>query len=369
MRAGLYPCRVRASVEQIRRVAERFAVPGTVAAVARHGQGLIHDSFAVTFTTGQGARRILVQRMNRAVFSDPLAVLGNVARVTEHLRAKLRARSVAELERRVLTLVAADDGGPCVYDERGEVYRAYLFVERAHAVSGPPSVEHARQAGFAFGEYQALLADLPLETLVETIPGFHDTAARLVALTRAAEQDLHGRAAGAGPELAFIEARAALVQRFTDAIARGDLERRVVHNDTKLDNLLFDDATGEALCVVDLDTTMPGVSAHDFGDLARSLASAHGGSALPLPLLHAAADGYRSAVGPLTAAERELLPEAPRLIALELGARFLADYLQGDRYFTVSEPGQNLARAREQLRLVLALEDHALELQACFRSA
>ncbi|HEX2679189.1 MAG TPA: phosphotransferase, partial [Polyangiales bacterium] len=258
------------------------------------------------------------------------------------------------------------DGKSFARDDAGEVYRAYAFVERAHALTGTAQPAHAREAGRAFAEFQLALADLPAPPLVEVLPGFHDTRARLARLERAVAADSCGRAADAAPDIAFTRERATLADAFSQAAARGELVLRVAHNDTKLDNLLFDDASGHALCVVDLDTVMPGFWAHDFGDLARSLLS--GQEQHDLALLAALCEGYLGVVGTqLSAAERSWLAEAPRLIALELGTRFLTDHLEGDGYFAVQQPGQNLQRARQQLANVLALERYAGELRRMVR--
>ncbi len=363
MHVGMYAGAVRADVEQIRRVAKRFAGAGSVASLTPHGAGLIHDSVVVRCEGTHGPRAILLQRLNQRVFPDLPAVIENIARVTSHLRAKLEARGEHELERRVLQLAAADDGAYLVRDG-DDAYRAYRLIERAHSLHGQPTEHAAGEAGRAFGQFQALLADLPASQLTETIVGFHDTQARLAALLAVAQADSHGRAGAVHAELDFIAERAALAHTFAAAQASGELPQRVAHNDTKLDNLLFDDATGAALCVVDLDTTMPGSWLHDFGDLARSLAGGETDMGFHMPLLAALVSGYFAEVGSLlTPAERALMPDAPRLIALELGSRFLLDYLSGDRYFAIEHAGQNLERARAQLRVVRELERREHELR------
>ncbi len=318
-------------------------------------RGRIHDSFSLTLRGPGGPRRILLQRLNRRVFPDLPAVMENVRRVTEHLRRKLERSGVPDPHRRVLTLVPTREGRDHVRDRRGDVWRAYRFIEKARPPSGPVSPAVAREAARAYGRFLRDLADLPPPPLRVTIPGFHDTPDRFRALLRAVEADPRGRAAGAREEIEFALRREALGRVLADARREGRIPARVVHNDTKLDNVLFDDATGEALCVVDLDTVMEGIAPSDFGDLVRSVANR---GPPGREVLAALREGFlEGAGGLLTDEEIALLPRAGAVIAYEAGLRFLTDHLLGDRYFRVSSPGENLLRCRTQFRIVRYLED------------
>ncbi|MFZ5785921.1 MAG: phosphotransferase, partial [Acidobacteriota bacterium] len=241
----------------------------------------------------------------------------------------------------------------------------------------PRSPGDVYQAARAYGSFQRHLLDLPAPPLVETIPAFHDTEARLAALRRAVARDAAGRAAGAAAEIAFAERHADLAPALARLERAGAIRARTIHNDTKLNNVLLDDETGEGLCVVDLDTTMPGIALADFGDLARSATSAAAedepdpSRAVVVPeLFVAAARGFLDALGDLvTAAERESLGLAARVLTYECGVRFLTDHLDGDRYFRVAHPDHNLQRCRTQFALVASLESREGELLRAIEDA
>jgi Ser/Thr protein kinase RdoA (MazF antagonist) len=352
------------------RAALAALLPGhALEAAERHGRGHIHDTYVATCRGADGVRaRWLVQRVNTHVFGDPDALARNLERVTRHLRAALRARGVADAERRSLAPVAGRDGATLQRDAEGRPWRAFPFIERTRSLAAPESPAQAGAAARAFGAFVADLADLPPDEIAETIPHFHDLASRVDALARAESADAHGRAAGGADELAAARSFAARLAGPGDAA----LPRRVVHNDCKLDNLLLDAESGEALCVVDLDTVMPGLTWFDFGELVRTAACrAPEDETVPSrirfePALFAAlVDGYvAGARGLLTGAEIDALARAGPRMALENAVRFLADHLDGDRYFRVARPGQNLDRARAQLRRVERMLDAEREIRA-----
>jgi hypothetical protein len=327
--------------------------------------------------TPVGARRYLLQRVNTEVFPAPEPVMDNLLRVTTYLRRKLAERGATEPDRRVLRVVAARDSRAWRVDDLGRWWRTYAFVEGTRSFDRPPSPETARRAAAAFGGFIADLADLPGPRLHETLPGFHDSPARYRALEAAAEADPLGRTASVGAELRALESRRDLLGVLQGAAARGEVPERVAHNDTKLNNVLFDAATGEALCVVDLDTVMPGLALYDYGDLVRSAASEApedarnpGAVRLSLPLHRAVTQGWLEPMAPLlTPGEAELLPLAPIVVTLELAARFLTDYLGGDRYFRTAYPGHNLDRCRAQLALAADMERHEATLTTAVREA
>jgi Ser/Thr protein kinase RdoA (MazF antagonist) len=343
---------------------------GDVTRVEAFGGGHIHDTFAVDADGG----RWLVQRFNERVFVDLDAVMGNIRRVTEHARAKLLARGV-DPARRVLRLLPAADGGNYVRAADGLAYRAFEFVSGSRpAPQGAPDARLAFEAGRAFGEFVALLADLPAPPLAETIPGFHDTPARLAALRAAFQADPHGRAAALAAERAFVEERAELAGECASLAERGLLPRRVAHNDAKLDNLLLDAADGGALCAVDLDTVMPGYLAYDFGDLVRTAACTGREDTRDLSTIGLRLDNFaalaRGYLDPLRhvigEAERASLLDGAYWIVLELGMRFLTDHLQGDRYFKIARAAHNLDRARAQFQVLRVLERERPALQHAY---
>ncbi len=358
-------------------MASAFAVDGEPVAAEPLRVGLIHESHVVTCRAPDGARRYLLQRINTEVFRSPEQVMGNLLRVTTHLRRKLTETGATEPDRRVLTVVTARDGGAWRVDGAGRWWRAYAFVEGARSYDRPPSAETARRAAAAFGRFVAELADLPTPRLHETLPGFHDSPARYRALEAAADADPLGRVASVREDLRALGSRRDLLGVIQQAADRGEVPERVVHNDTKLNNVLFDVATGEALCVVDLDTAMPGLAPYDYGDLVRSAASEAPEDArdpatmrLSLPLHRAVTQGWLEPMAALlTPAEAELLPLAPLVVTLELAARFLTDYLDGDRYFRTAYPGHNLDRCRAQLALAADLERHQATLATAVREA
>ncbi len=348
-------------------LAVRFALAGGVRAAEPLPGGHINDSWRVT---ADGAQYLL-QRINPRVFPNPVQVIENVARVTAHLGARLRAAGVADAGRRALRLVPAREGGQWVLGDDGGIWRCFAWVTGAHTKERADTPEDAYRAASAFGEFLRLLADYEGPPLHETIPGFHDTAARFGALAIAVHADSLGRAAGARTEIDAICAHRDLARVLPPLVITNEVPVRVVHNDAKLANVLLDDRTGEALCVVDLDTVMPGLALHDFGDLVRSMASPTDEDEPDLSRIGvreefftALARGFLEAAGAiLTPRERSLLVFAGQLITLEQAARFLTDHLCGDRYYHIARPGHNLDRARTQIRLFESLVERAADLQ------
>ena len=359
-----------AGAAELAAVAARFAFEGTLTAAAPLGRGHIHDSYLLAFDAGAGARRYVLQRINTHVFADPRTLMHNVARVTAHLRSKLAAQGEHDVERRCLTLAGAKDGETAVRDAHGGWWRAWHYVEDSVTHESIDDERQARSAARAYGEFQRLLADLPPPRLAETIPDFHVTPQRLRRLEAAVARDPQGRVARARAEIEVALAHRPLADALLAMHRAGALPERVTHNDTKLNNVLFDARADEALCVVDLDTVMPGLGAWDFGDLVRSSALAREdragptGAHLDIGLFEALLHGYLEGAGEvLTAIEREVLPLGCRVMAYELGVRFLTDYLEGDVYFKTEHAEHNLERARVQLELMLAMERQEAAMQ------
>jgi Ser/Thr protein kinase RdoA (MazF antagonist) len=342
-----------------------FAIEGSFVAGGPHGSGHIHDTFVATWQHAGRATRFVHQRLNTHVFRDPAAVMRNLERVTAHVRASLAREGVRDLERRCLSLVPARDGSSSWRDGEGRVWRTFRFVEgaRTRDVPGDPGV--AFQAARAFADFAARLADLDPRELAVTIPRFHDLASRVARLDDARRADPLGRAAGAGRELEAASRWAALLAAGLAREGAEALPRRSVHNDCKINNVLLDEASGEALCVIDLDTVMEGTVLFDFGDLVRTAACPAAEDEpdldavrFDLGLFEALARGYLAGgAGFLGEAEIAALPLAGSTLALENAVRFLTDHLEGDVYFRIHRPGHNLDRARAQLRLVERMDD------------
>lgn len=336
-------------------VCAQFALPGPPTGMDPVTGGHIHATYQVTC----GEEAFILQRINTRVFRDPARVMENIARVCAHMQARVRMRGGDPL-REALTLIPTRADHPAWIAPDGEWWRVYRAIPGARAVeSGDAAL--LEQAAFAFGDFQTLLADLPAPRLHETLPGFHDTPARVEALRRAAQQDSCGRGASAAAELAFAWWRTATAATVVDGLRSGRLPERIAHNDTKLNNVLMDETSGRGLCVIDLDTVMPGSALYDFGDLVRSAAAAAAEDdpahmRFDLERFAALARGYLRGAPGLAPAEKALLAFAPRLITYEQGVRFLTDDLNGDVYYPVHAPRHNLRRAQAQFALLEGME-------------
>ena len=302
--------------------------------------------------------RYLFQRINQGVFQNPVALMENIARVTRHLGGKFAG--TCDPSRRALTLLPARNGESFHHDEAGNYWRVYWFIEQARSYDAVQSPAQAFAAAQAFGRFQSLLADLPAPRLHDTIPDFHHAPKRFLALQQALAGDARNRARLAQPEIAFALRRQALTAVLLDA----QLPERVTHNDTKFNNVMLDDATGEGICVIDLDTVMPGLALYDFGDMVRTTTSPVPEDerdltkvTMQFPMFEALVRGYLASAGSfLTTAEKQHLGFSGKLITLEIGIRFLTDFIEGDTYLKVHRDGHNLDRCRTQFRLVESIE-------------
>ena len=339
-------------------IALQFQIDGELATVAHYGTGHINDTYCAVFTHEGVPARTILQRVNTAIFKNPAALMENIRRVTSHVAAKLSGQPGSD--RRVLALIFTRDGQAWHRHEEGDCWRMYRFVEDAHTYDSVQSPEQAFQAARAFGQFQSLLADLPAPRLRDTIPDFHNTLLRFATFERAVAADSANRASLAKSEIEFAFAH----QSLAGVLLNANLPERVTHNDTKLNNVLFDDATGEALCVIDLDTVMPGLSLYDFGDMVRTATSPAQEDepdlakvTMQFPMFEALVRGYLSTAGSfLTRGEKHHLVFAGKLLAFEQGIRFLGDYLAGDPYYKVHRPGHNLDRCRTQFKLLQSIE-------------
>jgi hypothetical protein len=352
-------------------VARAFEADGEFQSAVRYGSGHIHDTYSVKFGDGgRGPAHIILQQINTHIFKDPIAMMENIHRVTTHVRSRLEG--VPDADRRVLQLVPARDGSAWYVDDDGQYWRAYRFIEGAKTFDEVTSERQAFEAARAFGKFQRMLADLPGERLAESIPHFHDTPKRFTDFECAVNADVAGRAKDVRDEIAFAAER-----RFiAGLLAEARLPERVTHNDTKLNNVLLDERTGEGICVIDLDTVMPGLAAYDFGDMVRTMTCPAAEDERDLArvemrfaLFEAVLRGYLAGTGNfLTPAERESLIPGAKVIVFEQGVRFLADHLAGDTYYKVSRAGQNLDRCRTQFKLLESIEEQESEMAGLLKS-
>jgi Ser/Thr protein kinase RdoA (MazF antagonist) len=367
----------RADVAAARSAADHFAFYGDLLAVRPYGTGHINGSFVVL--TDQAGRRVryLLQRVNTYVFTEPEALMDNVVRVTEHIRRRLASGGATVLSRRTLTVVPARDGRPFWRGGDSSFWRAYLFIEGASSSELMDSPGRAAALGEAVGRFQELLSDLPGPRLAETIPNFHNARTRYATFEKAVAEDRVGRVALAEREIDFFRANREGFDRIVTALESGAIPERITHNDTKIQNLLLDDRTGEAICVIDLDTVMPGSAAYDFGDLARTVPASvaedeedASGMFLDLSMYEALVRGYAGGTAQsgggssfLTPAEIALLPTGARVITMLMGIRFLTDWLDGDRYYRVARESHNLDRCRTQIALVRSMDENWNEMR------
>lgn len=337
-------------------VLRSFQLDGAVRSCEVYGSGHINRTYLVTT---DAPRRYVLQRINDAIFRDVPALMNNISLVIAHLR------GLGLDERHALRLIPAKDGSAYLYydskdAQKAGYYRVYAFVEDSICMDRAENAQDFMQSAVAFGRFQMQLSDFPAERLAETIPAFHDTVKRCENLRRAIERDAMGRAKDVAREIDFALAEAENAGAMLDMLRRGELPLRVTHNDTKLNNVMLDSRTREPLCVIDLDTVMPGLSGNDFGDSIRFGASTGAEDErdlekieMSLELFRAYSRGFLSACGSaLTPAEIETLPMGAKLMTFECGVRFLTDYLEGDTYFRIRRPGHNLDRTRTQFKLV-----------------
>lgn len=347
-------------LEEAREIFRHFHAGDNVVSVQPHGSGHINHTFLVET---KGDRRYILQKINTDIFHDTAGLMENIVNVTSYLKEKI-SQAGGNPERETITVIPTAEGAYFFTDTEGNDWRVYLFIEDIISIDQAENEEEFYESGLAFGRFQAQLADYPAETLHETIPDFHNTPKRCLDFERAVEEDICHRAASAAREIAFIRERKAEMSTLTDLLASGELPLRITHNDTKLNNVLLDAQTRRAVCVADLDTIMPGLSAYDFGDAIRFGANTAAEDepdtkkvSLSLELYAAYARGFlQGCGGRLTPKETEMLPVGAKIITLEQGMRFLTDYLRGDTYYHTVRENQNLDRCRTQLALAADME-------------
>lgn len=349
-----------------------FETRGQICALEPIQKGYINQTFQVEMLDESGVRlHYILQQINLNVFPDPDALMENYARVTEHLRRRFILSGSDDSRGSVPTIVPTKQGAPYLCAD-GECWRMINCFEGVHSMDIPDSAETFFHAGASFGRFLAEMADMPVQHIRELIPNFHNTLSRYRDLERSVERDAVGRVASVGAELAFIRARREKYGLIAEALERGEIPLRVTHNDTNLNNILFDDQTGLPVAVIDLDTVMPSTPLYDFGDSIRIGANTATDDerdlekvSCDLQLYEAYARGYLSTCGGmLTQAELRLLPMAALIITSEDGIRFLMDHIDGDVYYNIFYDGQNLDRARTQLALVADMEKKLPQIQA-----
>ncbi len=335
------------------KVLQAFVLDAQPVSCKRYGCGHINETYLVVTESG---RRYILQKINHSIFKDVKGLMGNIAAVTKYLRGQIAD------PRGVLTLVPTK-AGEDYWAGEGGYWRVYDFVEQSLCLQAPESPEDFYQSAVAFGNFQQQLKDFPAETLCEVIPNFHNTADRYRLFKEALAADVCGRAKDVRKEIEFALAREEEAETLVNMLAEGKLPLRVTHNDTKLNNVMLDEQTRKPLCVIDLDTVMPGLSLYDFGDSIRFGAATAAEDekdlskmVMDLSLYETYTKGFLSACPGLTENERKMLPVGAKLMTLECGVRFLTDYLNGDVYFHTTYKGQNLDRCRTQFKLVADME-------------
>lgn len=348
----------------------QFQFEGNVISHAPYGNGHINDTYLLVLDD-EAQSRIILQRMNGEVFKQPVELMENILGVTSYLRKKIIAYG-GDPRRETLNVIATKEQKPYYKDSCGSYWRAYGFIEDTTSFDTVDNPEIFYTSAVAFGNFQRLLSDYPAHTLHETIQGFHDTKARMQKFEAAVKADQCGRARLVAAEIEFIRERQQITEILGTMQAAGELPLRVTHNDTKLNNILIDNRTGKAICVIDLDTVMPGLAVNDFGDSIRFGASTGAEDetdldkiSCDLQLFEIYTKGFiEGCAGSLTKTELEMLPMGALVMTFECGIRFLTDYLEGDVYFKIHKEHHNLDRARTQFKLVKDMEDKWDEMAA-----
>lgn len=355
---------------KIAEVGSFFKIDGDFVSGEELESGHINTTYLASYRTECGeVSRYILQRINEHVFKEPLMVMKNIERVTQHIQQRV-ALGKEDFSGQTLHLYPGRDGENCVAGASEGIWRCYNFIEGCRTYDVVEDPRQAYEAARAFGEFQDLVSDFPCDQLAVTIPGFHDTRARYARLLEVLRKDPQGRVEVIQEELGFIQSRAEITGVLLDHLKAGRLAERVTHNDTKLNNVMICEVTGKAVCVIDLDTVMPGLALYDFGDLVRTATSPAEEDErdlskveMRMPMFEALVGGYLDATHNfITPLELELLPFSAKVIALETGIRFLTDFLEGDIYFKTQREGQNLDRCRTQLALVKSIEEQEEEM-------
>lgn len=349
--------------QDIESIANQFQIDGVFLNAQFWGTGHVHDTYVVAHDQDGARVRSILQRINHDIFKDPPAMMENITRVTHHIREKLIAEGADDISRRVLTVISTRTGGSYYKDDNGNYWRVYVFIEGGKTFDTLQSPEQAYEVARMFGQFQRMLVDLPEPPLHETIADFHNGPKRFRDFQRALDADVCNRAKNAKEEIAFILKHAGIFDALPALVDKGKIPVRVTHNDTKINNVILDEKTGQGLCIIDLDTVMSGLALYDFGDMVRTATNPAEEDELDLSkvtmqmgVFEKLACGFLEETNEfLTIAEKQHLAFAGKLITFEQATRFLTDYLAGDTYYKVSRQHHNLDRCRTQLKLVQSI--------------
>jgi Ser/Thr protein kinase RdoA (MazF antagonist) len=358
----------------LKKIYDRFFTDATFQCGEPFGSGHIHDTYRI-ITAEKDKDDYILQRLNNRIFKNIPHLQENIERVTIHLRKKLSYVAGSNIKRECLTLIPSRENKSWIEDHDGNFWRMYIFISNHHSYNIVDSADKAFEGGKAIGRFQAMLSDLPGNPLHETIPFFHDISKRLETFSRVVKDDPAGRAGKVAGEIQSVLSRADDMKIILRLGAEGKIPLRITHNDTKFNNILLDE-NDKALCVIDLDTVMPGYVHYDFGDAIRTAANIAAEDEkelskvkMDISLFEAYATGYLSETqATLNKIEKDYLAFAPRLITYTIAVRFLTDYLDGDNYFKIHHENHNLQRARAQMKLVESMEDQYGEMQNIIRN-
>jgi thiamine kinase-like enzyme len=355
----------------LKNIFSKFAIDGQFVEASPYGSGHINDTYAVICNENTAKKRYIIQRINHNIFKNPPQLMDNIVRVTRHIFNKLEPITTKdEIYRNVLTVIPTHNGSDYHKDADGNYWRAYYFVENAKTYDVITNIDQAYQSAKAFGNFQSMLTDLPQPPLFDTIPDFHNGPKRFKTFQQAVETDICNRAKDAKKEIDFVLANRRIFETVPELIEQGKLPLRITHNDTKINNVMIDDNTGRGICVIDLDTVMPGSALYDFGDIMRTTISRSEEDERDLSKVfvqmswfEAILKGYlESASIFLNKTEKEHLVFGGKLITFIIGTRFLTDFLSGDVYFKVHRDGHNLDRCRTQFKLVASIMSNEHEM-------
>lgn len=363
------------SLNELKSIAGQFNFDGEINSINPWGNGHINDTFIVHTLVNDAPVKYILQKINKNVFTRPDEVMENIEKITNHLKVKIAAYG-GDIERETLNIVSTKTGANYAICTKGDYWRIFTFIDHAisyEIISNPNDFYNSAKA---FGKFQKLLADFPAETLHETIPNFHHTISRYNTFLKAVDEDKMDRAKSVQNEIKFVMDRKQDTETLLQMLKKGELPLRVTHNDTKINNVMVDEATGEGICVIDLDTVMPGLSLYDFGDSIRSGATSGLEDEpdlskiwMELPLFEIYTKGFMESVGDaLTENEILMLPMGAKVMTFECGIRFLTDHLNGDTYFKIHREGHNLDRARTQFKLVADMEEKWPQMMAIVKS-
>ena len=353
------------------KIVSNFQIDGKLIDVQPYGTGHINDTYASRFRTDCGVIRYIHQRINQNVFKQPEKLMSNIELVTAHLHKKIIEKG-GDPRRETLTLVPTVENRMFYIDGEGKYWRTYLFIEGARTYDVVESLDHVYNVAKAFGLFEKMLSDLPGDRLQETIPDFHNTSKRFETFLEAVKKDVKNRSKSVREEINFVLEREKITSVLEDLVAEGKTPERITHNDTKFNNVMIDEKTGEGICVIDLDTVMPGLPMYDFGDSVRIGASTASEDemdlskvSLDLEMFDYLAHGYLDAIrGFLIPVEIEHLVFSARLITFTIGLRFLTDHLSGDLYFKIHRESHNLDRCRTQFKMVRDIEEKTDRMKA-----